>query len=253
MLCKDACTVVSYPKSGRTWLEQLFIGLACSRSGRTAHAGDTYQHLASKCGMPMIRFTHAGSSWESGSRDAREILRTIHRSYAKKEFVLLVRDPRDVLVSSYYHMVHRTGIPTLEVNDMIDSPLVGLPKLVAFMNHWWDYTLEHGGPDQVVRYEELRANTIATFERICGCVGISAAKTELADAVENANFEKLKARERRSDGSNPWLTALDVKNEASYKMRKGRVGEYREFFSEEQQERIDSYIKATLRDGLGYK
>jgi hypothetical protein len=253
MLRRDASTVVSYPKSGRTWLEQLLIGLACARCGGTPHADDTYLRLADRCGMPLIRFTHAGSSWESGTRDAGEIVRTRPRSYAKNAYVFLIRDPRDVLVSSYYHMVHRTGIITLEVEDMIVSPLVGLPKLVAFMNHWWDHADADGGAGRVVRYEEFKADAAAALGRVCEHVGIDASGAELAAAVESARFEKLKARERRSEGANPWLMARDVDNESTYKVRKGLVGEYREFFSEEQQERINRYIGRHLRDGLGYK
>ena len=127
-----AVTVVSYPKSGRTWLEMLLLAALGHHLGRQFDHDATYSNVAAQFDdVPLVAFTHAGGSWETATFTPREIASYAPRNIVEGRFVYLYRDPRDVLVSAYYHARNRSGIPWLRPQDMLDDPIVGLPKLVA--------------------------------------------------------------------------------------------------------------------------
>jgi hypothetical protein len=54
----------------------------------------------------------------------------------------------------------------------------------------------HGGPKVLVRYEELRADTLGTMERIYSTLGIEVSEEELALAVEKHAWENIPEEEK---------------------------------------------------------
>ena len=156
--------VVSYPKSGRTWLEQLMLASLGHHTDRRFDESATYSNEATKShGLPLVVFTHAGSSWETAMLTAEEIANHIPQNLTNRRFIYLYRDPRDVLVSAYHHARHRSQIHWLRQQDMLDDPIVGLPKLVAFMNNWRRQTESAGTRAMRISYEELREKPHLTF------------------------------------------------------------------------------------------
>jgi hypothetical protein len=81
--------VVSFPKSGRTWLHVMLA--------RLAHGA----HAPFVLDVPGVLFTHDDADKPSLP------LRTDFGRYADRKVVLLVRDPRDVLVSYFAHRTRR--------------------------------------------------------------------------------------------------------------------------------------------------
>ena len=97
--------LISYPKAGRTWL-CLMLGHALQR--RFAITGPSTNDLESLHDadrrVPRIFSTHDGVM--PGLRAGQ--VRTDKSRYRRQSVVLLVRDPRDVVVSDYYHLHDRT-------------------------------------------------------------------------------------------------------------------------------------------------
>ena len=243
--------VVSYPKSGRTWLELILLEVLNHRLGLSPDVNRTLLDVCSKAeGLPYIVFTHAGSSWETRQMDEDAVLRIRPGAIAPGKFVFLYRDPRDTLVSSYYHLRHRTGADTLEKQDMIDHSVVGARKLLRFLKVWYDYA-EHI-PDRGLRlsYEKLRSDTIGEIQRLCLFIGFSAEHDEIARAVEACSFSKLREIEQKSDGKNPWITPSDYGDARSFKFRKGQTGEHKDFFSPEQAMTLRRQMEEELPLGL---
>jgi len=54
----------------------------------------------------------------------------------------------------------------------------------------------HKGPKVLVRYEELRADTLGTMKRLCSALGIPVEEEELARAVEKQAFENIPEKEK---------------------------------------------------------
>src|SRR5262245_37390175 len=82
---KTVAIFVSYPKAGRTWLRVMFDEL----------------------GLPL-KYTHDGMG-ASKQRPFEEKNHCIRSSYQKEPVIFLSRDPRDTVVSAYFHAKHRIG------------------------------------------------------------------------------------------------------------------------------------------------
>ena len=93
---------VTCPKSGRTWVRIMLSRILQRRHDlpETAVVGSTAFHRANPS-LPVVLFTHDTNIGNyTGNRDSKA-------DYAGKRIVLLVRDPRDIAVSSYFQWKYR--------------------------------------------------------------------------------------------------------------------------------------------------
>lgn len=248
--CKrsPAVTVVSYPKSGRTWLEALLYELAKLKHGVSSQEVTTLRELLDDYeDLPFVDFTHAGASWESHALTDDEIIAVPPERWIKGKVLFMWRDPKDTLVSSYFHLRYRTRIPWVTKQHLLGDPVVGIHKLINFLNVWFEYVEEHPSEAMMMRYEDLRADPVSVLEKICGFIGMDSPRAEIEAAVENTRFEKMQERERSLKSANPWVTPGDPQNPRSFKARKGTVGEAKTFFSADELESLNNLIQSHLR------
>ena len=253
--------VVSYGKSGRTWLRAMlsrwFIrhhGLPTSRM----MGFDNLHRLDPR--VPKILFTHDNYIRSyTGNLDSK-------RDFYGKKVVLLVRHPADVAVSQYFQWKFRmrprkkalNGYPEhggeLSVADFLLDPDVGVPGVVRFFNGW---SAERASLPQllVVRYEDLRRDTVKELARGLLFLGEAPSEAELADCVAFASIENMRKLEERAGGS--WLAGSrmrpgDKANPDSFKVRRGKVGGWRDYVDDAQAVVIEALIERELRPGFGY-
>jgi len=246
-------SVVSFPKSGRTWLEAMLVEVARLHLGEPREYKTWREMRHDHPELPVIWFTHAGSSWESWINDENDIRRIPLEPFAKGRVLFVHRDPRDVLVSAYHHMRHRTGVAKALPEDMITNKVVGLRKLLRFMNRWRTYVEAHPEGAARMSYEAMRADPEAALTQVCAFAGLEVPPEVVAQAVERTRFERMQQKERSGGGGNPWMMPRDPKNIGSYKVRSGKVGEYRSLFEPEQIDRIDAILTEELDPAFGYE
>ena len=242
-----AVTIVSYPKSGRTWLEQLLLAALGHHLNKRFSIDATYTTATSELNdIPLVAFTHAGGSWETATATAEDVALHVPPQVAAGRFVYLYRDPRDVLVSTYYHCRHRSDIGWLQPEDLLNDPIVGLPKLVAFMNIWTRLSESAGSRAMRISYEQLKRAPEETLIDFCRFAGLPFSANSIRRAIEECSFARLQERERAAAGINPWLAAVDPTNPGSFKFREGRSGSYQTFFTSEQIAWIEDYMVKNL-------
>jgi hypothetical protein len=252
---KQDTVIISYPKSGRTWVDQLLVHVARFEYHLEEREAEQYESLHKiDQRFPPVQFTHAGSSWEEYPiLDENEILKVTPDNYIQaRKGIFLYRDPRDILVSSYYHIKNRTGIRRISRNDMIGSKYFGLRKIIGFMNMWIDFSRNRNSC-LLTSYESLKNNTHGELEKICAFIGMRYSKSTLKKSVEACEFSKMKHREQSGAYRSPRLSAIDTKNQQSYKVRRGTMRQYEDFFSKEELEVIDRIIERELDNFFPYK
>ena len=252
---------VSHGKSGRTWVRVMI-----SRYFKLAHSNvpegiilgfDNFHRLNRE--IPKIFFTHDNYLRRYlGNPNSR-------RDYFDRKVVLLVRKPQDVAVSQYFQWKHRmkpykkklNNYPDdgadLSVFDVVMHEGQGLPRIVGVLNDWTE-ELSQFKNLLVVRYEDLRSAPEQALTRLMTFLGEDADPAMIHEAVEFASLENLRKMEAENyfwrSGSR--MKAPDTANPDSYKVRKAKVGGYRDYFDDEQLAQIDAYVEENLKPGFGY-
>lgn len=253
------CAIVSFGKSGRTWLRVMV-----SRFYQLEH-GLAERHLISfdnlhlrNPGIPRIFFTHDNYTQDfTGNRDSKA-------DYRGKKVVLLVRHPADVAVSQYHQWRHRMKPRKKALNnyprhgeevgifDFVARGSAGLSKAIDFMNGWAGET---GSEDVlVVRYEDMRARPEQALGRILAFIGTPGSDAQVREAVAFASFENMRKLEANSTF---WLSGdrmrpKDPDNPHSFKVRRGKVGGYRDYFDDAEIALIDRLVEEQLSPVFGY-
>jgi alcohol sulfotransferase len=130
----------------------------------------------------------------------------LEQRLADKKVILLLRDPRDVVISHYFSFAKRaTAVEraAFEVPDSIESEgpfrfatnsTYGMPRIIDFMNYWFNAVRRH--PCALnVRYEDLRQNTEAAFMPVMRFLLPDASASEIERAVAACSFERMKEME----------------------------------------------------------
>lgn len=242
--------IVSYPKSGRTWLQKLIIEAVRLETGQTEEFSDITEASAD-ADIPLILSTHAGSSWEEWVRDYKSVQKDDWQKYDHAKIIFLVRDPRDVLVSQYHHIRHRTGYEKFDKNYLVRNPNVGILKIIHFMNKWQRYFETY--PEQVFRmsYEDMRKDTEAELIKMFDFWGLKISGSHILQAIENCTLERMKKKEQ-SHADSPWMVTSDKSNSNAFQSRKGMIGEYKEFFDQDDIDYINTQISEHLDPSFGY-
>ena len=249
--------VVSFGKSGRTWLRVLLSRIYQLQHGLGERAVIGFDNLHHQTGaVPKIMFTHDNYVKDyTGHRDSKA-------DFYDKKVVFLARDPRDVAVSQYFQWKYRmkpnkkdiNAYPTADLSpfDFVMSD-AGLPKVIEFMNLWAKEAPKIN-EFMIVRYEDLRAAPKATLGRLLEFLGTPASETQIADAVRFASLDNMRRMEQQrvfwlSGGR---LVPKDRSNPNSYKVRRGKVAGYRDDFAAAQLAEIDRLVETTLSPVYGY-
>ncbi len=250
--------IVSFGKSGRTWLRVMLSRVYQVKHGLAQRHLIGFDNLhARNRQIPRVFFTHDNYLKDfTGHAETKE-------DYYDKKVVLLVRSPADVAVSQYFQWKYRmrptkkviNDYPSADVSlyDFVMRPNAGLPKVIEFMNGWARELprLKHL---LVVRYEDMRADPGEALRRIVEFIGTPATPEEIAEAVRFASIENMRALEQKrvfwlSGGR---MVAKDRNNPNTFKVRRAKVGGYREDFSDEQTRKIDKMIATSLDPVFGY-
>ena len=235
-------SVLSFPKSGKTWLSHLYVYYGVYRLlGKEADA-----YIDEELGMgyrieeqqaflrllpvlqeaplvPRIEFWHAFPK----RGDVPYFNLRVPLGSSRSETVLfLARDPRDIVVSYFHHVRAKKKVPLAEdadISEFIRSESLGIRSTVAYMNQVISRAPEVFPRFEVVHYEDLLADTPAVFFRV-----LSFFKTDDIDeraiekAVQRASFQTLQQAER-----NGKLRVGKPSDDDSLRFRKGKQGSFK--------------------------
>jgi hypothetical protein len=242
---------MSFPKAGRTWLRVL-IGkflMEQFKLGKELDPIEFSNFWRSNSQVPHISVAHGGKvAWQA----PEEI--TLPDYLKHKKIILLVRDPRDILVSLYYHMFSRHKSFAGTLKEFLYQDKGSIDSIIKYYNLYID-NKDKFEDLLIVKYEQLRADTEGEMMRIVNFLKIdNASKDGLRAAIEYASFEKMKDREKNasaaSSGFDP-LKAVDVNDKNSFKTRKGLVKGFKTEFEEAEIEYLQQKLK-TLNPIFGY-
>jgi hypothetical protein len=240
--------IVSYPKCGRTWL-RVMLGRALQQhfSFPRKRIMQATNAAVARDGMPRVLATHDDSPQ---AKTPDQVL-TDKSAYKHHRVVLLVRDPRDVIVSLYFHRAHKLHDYDGTLHEFVRQPIGGIDTIVRFYNTW-DAQRSHVRDLLVVRYEDLHTAPEAELRRLLDFLGLPDVTDEVvAEAVRFAGFSRMKKMERAGTLRTRALRANEPGDPESFKVRKGRVGGHREDLDPADIAFLDERLQA-LSPAFGY-
>ncbi len=253
--------IVSFGKSGRTWVRVLVWRYLSKKHGYASDSISGFDEFRDRRpGVPVLYFTHDNYLKDFLGHDRKAEV------YGALPTVLLVRDPRDTAVSQFFQWKHRMVARKKVINDypladdtslhdFITGGQAGLPKIIAFMNDWAE-AAQKMQKFLVVRYEDLRADTRTELRRVLEFFGQHPTDAELDDAVTFASIDNMRRMEIENAakaGAQRSMRPGNADDPSSFKVRRGKVGGWTDYVTEEQAEAIDLLVAATLSPVYGYK
>ena len=209
--------VISYPNAGRTWLKKLTDGLDWE-----------------------VDYTHQGS--QNGERiDVEKLIQYYDQHlerYSNLNLLLLHREIKDNMVSTYFQTIHRVGHKFNNISDFIRHPLHGVEKLIRFNSYWKNYT--HCKNLFVIRYEDLNVTTSDTLNTMARYFGENVDQTKMNEVVEYYSFHNMHHREANQIGNEYYQSRTNVNQPETFKSRKGKVGGYVDYMTPEDIEYCDT-------------
>lgn len=239
--------LVSHAKSGRTWLAAMISHVYHRRYGIPEGEIVRYNNFKRlHPAVPSILFSH------DNRKDALNTPLIKASDLDGRRTLLLVRDPRDVAVSAYFQSLRNEGALAEDLPPMFEAVLQKLPLVIAFLRRWAQQ-VERTEQAMAVRYEDLRREPEKELARIMQFVdGHAPAAEEIRAAVEFAEFKSLRQKEAQGFFTTTRLRPRDAGNPDSFKVRRGRVGGYRDYFNAEQLAAIEAVMAEAGLEGFGY-
>jgi len=224
--------LVSFPKSGRTWLSYLYAYYACYRIlGEHADAFidrefTPHVHIYRPLDHPGLAalFEERGGAIVPPLSVAHyfdpqpyfELDLPLDRVVADR-VAFLVRDPRDVVVSYFHHVLQRAddtrrrGKPApandVDISEFIRSELHGIRAVLAYMNQVAERAPHTFCEFQTIYYEDLVVVPERAFAKFLELFGAQIDPAAVAAAVRRASFSNLQnieiARRTRKGRSLP--------------------------------------------------
>ena len=247
--------ILSIPKSGRTWLRAFLCAYFCRRFGLEFTLRTGRFDLP---GFPRVVFSHdifehrtKGDRWDR----IRGKYLVPRREFNRAKIILLARDPRDCFVSLYLQLTRRDPNASAKlkqkgVSEMLRDKQFGLRAIIAAMNDWMHEFSERDN-FLLVRYEAMRAAPAEHFRDLLAVLGEPSPDANIfQEALEFSRFENMQKLEATGAFDSNILHPGDVRDPESFKVRRGKVGGYREYLSpEDQAYAADALMKLDRRFG----
>ena len=225
--------LVSYQCSGRIWLTYMMARYINPK----VRFPLKHKYSNNKCGANGVEpnmpfFSHAKLN--------RPLLagRSVFIYDTKNGKVgVLIREPKDNLVSCYHNKIFGKDRNKFDgtMSEFIRCKSYGIKRIMKFHAKYHQHQAKVGKERiQFFKYEDLNKHTLNTFIKMLEYFEFKDIDYNKAKkVVEAASFEKMQAEERKT---------VPLKNPDAYKIRRGRIGGYVDYLSQEDIDYINEFI-----------
>ena len=206
----DDVFLVSYPKSGSTWIRFLIANLLYPNTDITF---TNIQNI-----IPDIYLT-----------SDRQLLQLPRPRIVKsheyfdpryKKVILIVRNPQDITLSSYFHFLkyglitNKTSLEEFGINFLTGKyHFVGESNLLG---SWAENTGSWLGSKQedanflLLRYEDFQTNPVEQLSKIANFLACKSSESNINNAIKNSSIQRMRKLEQQQ--TNVWPTKYTKQN-----------------------------------------
>jgi hypothetical protein len=210
--------MLSYPKSGRTWLRFMVDSYLC----RVFDLDCPNVFDAEKRLKPThpIEWTHLTGAmigrlpyWAMGPWRLDE-------AATRVPWLVLTRNFRATLASAYFQARDRIKVFEGSPREFVRDPRYGAIKLVSFYNLFEELRPKLADC-RVFSYEAMLEDPRPHFERVVAALGMRVDADLIDEVIEQASFENMKRLSVTPEYAGSVLAPTDPNNPVTFKVRSG--------------------------------
>ncbi|KAK1899273.1 Cytosolic sulfotransferase 3 [Dissostichus eleginoides] len=229
----DDIVIVSYPKSGTTWVcylvELLFFGKTCPERLASIPLHERVPFLEiSRTSPTPVQFLPK-SFWEQNST-----------------IVYVARNAKDTAVSYYHFCRMNYCMPEpADWSTFLQNYMEGKVSYGSWYDHvsgWWEKKQSYSKLAYMF-YEDLSEDTGREMHQLCSFLGLSLSAEEKENVLTRVKFDNMKTNKMTN-----FSTIHHMDQTVSPFMRKGKVGDWKNLFTVSQDEKFDEDYKQKMKN-----
>lgn len=236
--------IVTYPRSGTTWTEQiahLLIHQGAQGEQRLTDAVPWLETLPHRPkGMSEFLKTLPGRRLFT-SHLPQPLMPRLHRTTAKVVYV--ARNPKDVAISTYFHDQSKAGYEG-SWEEHFQLFLQGGVAFGSYFDHvlpWWQ-TSQRNKNILFLKYEDMKNDHAGNVRRIASFLDVHANSELIDTVVALSSFQSMKASQNTN------FDWIPQKEDKPKHFRKGDIGDWRNHFSAAQSQQMDGLFMVRMKD-----
>jgi hypothetical protein len=186
----EDCFLMSYPRSGMTWLRFMLTEVFTGEPAEFGSVSRTARYIGDHLDGPRV----------VGGR-GRLIFSHEPLDVGPKRVVYIARDPRAVAVSEY-KWLRRRGLFSGSFEEFLDRFLEGgtnpWGSWGSHVEHWLESTAAKQGLMYVVRFERLREEPEVVLSEVVRAFGLEPDESTIESAVGNNSVDRMRQKEERA-------------------------------------------------------
>lgn len=247
----DDLLIVTYPKSGTTWVQQIVKLIANDGKEDGKTIDEAIPFLEALCAGPehyvrdRVKVSEMPSPRYFKSHTPYHLMPGGLPHTTPAKYVYIARNPKDVAVSLFYHL---RGFKSHEFTGTWDEFLPHFVNGKVMFGLWFDHVLEwwkHRDSDNILflKYEDLKKDLQKAISTIAEFMGYKLKPEVISHIEELASFSNMQSN-RATNYS--WWDNLRNPEEAPF-MRKGTIGDWRNHFTSDQVSSFDAMYEVKMK------
>ncbi|MEN1967125.1 sulfotransferase domain-containing protein [Lentibacillus sp. N15] len=234
---EDDICLVAYPKSGNNFLLFLVAMLLYRKKIDWATKGELIQNASKE---PIENLPSPHLVWSHAS---------FNPTYPK--VIYLVRDPRDVVISYYYHFkkYYNDNRDFATFFQAFTEGRIGPGLWSTNIDSWLNNQEKVENGFLLVKYEDLLEDTFKEAKRIINFLNLDRSEQEITEAVNWSSFDNMRALEQKQQIHLKGDTQ-SVNTNFPF-VREGKANKWKSVLSTAQEEQMNQTFHKTLTR-LGY-
>lgn len=227
--------LVSYPRSGNTWIRLLLANIQ--------HPEKPQGYIAMEKLVPDLHqlskvYKCNFNDLKKKNLDWNPVVIKSHfislLEYSDWPCVYLYRDGRDVVLS-YYLFERYMKKHNLTWHEYLEQFIAGNIQFGGWKEHV-EHWMNKSGSILMLSYEDLFDHPVETMQVVCNFLEINPTKETIEEAVIKTSYKRLREEVAPAEGAHPDLVGQN-----------GRPGTWRTDFTQKQKDMFDEYAGNLLR------
>uniref|UniRef100_A0A8C6NZ04 Sulfotransferase n=1 Tax=Nothobranchius furzeri TaxID=105023 RepID=A0A8C6NZ04_NOTFU len=240
--------IVSFPKSGTTWMQEI-VGLISSRGD--PHLSQTVPNWTR---APWLEHIYLAEMLNASPSTLR-VLTTHLPSHllgpalqgSKTKVIYVSRNPKDVVVSFYHFHQFTNFLPEPgSFSEFLNQFLEGEQHYGSWFEHINGWMGQEAALNLLhVTFEEMSMDLPGTVDRVSSFLQRPLLEDERNSCVQHCSFSSMKDNKM----CNYSLVPDEIVNHSKGSfMRKGKIGDWRNMFTKQQNQYFDGVFNSKMKD-----